>query len=138
MFEFLKKRTRPLVVHVDDERDIRDLLTSVLERLDIEAHAASDGPTGIKLVQSKKPDLVLLDVGMPGMNGFEVCHAIKRQPEFKATPVLMLTAMSQIKDVERAMAEGADGYVIKPIDLPQFRAKLCDVLKVELPSFERP
>ena len=136
MFGFMTKRTKPLVIHIDDERDIRDLLLNVLERLDLDSLAAADGPSGIKLVESKKPDLVLCDLRMPGMDGFEVCRAIKKQPEFKAMPLLMLTAFSQLKDVERAMAEGADGYIIKPIDLPKFRLKLCEVLKLELPSFE--
>ena len=136
MFEFLKKRSKPLVVHIDDEGDIRDLLYSVLLRLNLDALSAPDGPTGIKLVEEKKPDLVLLDLRMPGMDGFAVCREIKSRAEFKKTPLLMLTAFSQLKDVERAIAVGADGYIIKPIDLPQFRKKLCEVLKMELPQFE--
>jgi CheY-like chemotaxis protein len=127
------KRT-PLVVHIDDEHDITALIQAALIPLGVEVVYACDGPTGLSVIEKRTPDLVLLDIRMPGVSGLEVCEKIKQNPRFKEIPVLMLTAMTQMKDVETAVSKGADGYVVKPIDLPKLRQRICEMLSLPLPK----
>lgn len=120
--------SRPLVVHVDDEPDIRLMIKAALTPLGVDVLSAEDGAAGIKLVDKEKPALVLLDIRMPGVDGFDACRAIKAKSP--GTIVLMLSALSQMKDVEKAVAQGADGYVIKPVEIPALRKKVSEALKL--------
>jgi DNA-binding response OmpR family regulator len=67
---------------------------------------------------------------MPTLDGFETCSELRKLPSMKGVPILMLTALSQIKDVERAMGQGADGYIVKPVEVPKLREKVSDALKL--------
>ncbi len=78
--------------------------------------SVSDGAEAVKLAARELPDLILLDVQMPGMDGIEACHRIRQNPKTSSIPILMLTALDQMKDMEKALAWGADGYLTKPID----------------------
>lgn len=134
MFGFTKERKKPLVLHVDDDREIREIVAVSLIRLDLDVMLAHDGPSGLEMAQRERPDLILLDIRMPGMDGFEVCHSLKNDGKTKAIPVVMLTAMGQVKDVEKAIAYGADAYIQKPIDFAKLRAKLGQFLKLPPPA----
>lgn len=140
MFGFGGKREagKKLVLHIDDEPDIRALIRFSLEAIGVEVLSAADGPSGLKLAAKLKPDLVLLDIRMPTIDGFETCASLRKLPSMKGVPILMLTALSQLKDVERAMGEGADGYVIKPVEVPKLREKVAEALGLPAPSPKPP
>ncbi len=133
MFGFSNGRKRPLVLHVDDDPAIREIIALTLENLGLDVLSAPDGPTGLNLARDKRPDLILLDIRMPGMDGFDTCHYLKTDPKTKATPVIMLTAMGQGKDVEKAIANGADAYIQKPIDFDKLQDKISTFVKITPP-----
>ena len=122
------KRAKPLVLVIDDDDGIREMLTDILQALGADVIDASNGSEGVKLALKTIPDLVLLDVRMPMMDGFDVCRAIKIDAKGKAIPILMVTSMDQHKDVEKALANGADGYIAKPLDHAKFKKKITEVL----------
>ena len=122
------KQKRTVVLHVDDEPDIRGLIYAALTPMGIEVKSAVDGPSGLEMAIKEKPDLILLDVRMPGMDGFAVCGTLRERPEFQNTPIFMITALSQVKDIERAVSQGATGYIIKPIDISKLRHKVIEIL----------
>lgn len=125
--------SKKLVLHIDDEADIRKMIGLALSALGVETMEAADGPAGIKLAKREKPDLILLDILMPTLDGFETCAALRREASLKGTPILMMTALSQMKDVERAMGQGADGYVLKPVEVPKLRQKVAQALGLPFP-----
>jgi CheY-like chemotaxis protein len=98
----------------DDESGVRSLVRMTLESDAYEILEASDGNQALELAREHQPDLVLLDVAMPGMSGFEVCRLIKEDPETKQIKVIMLTARAQQMDVEEGQKSGADDYFTKP------------------------
>lgn len=103
------------ILIVDDQADIRRLIRLTLEFERCEIHEASDGEFGWRMVQAIRPDVVLLDVMMPGeLDGLQVCQRIKSDPQLKSTPVLLLTARGLRKDREAGELAGADEYLIKP------------------------
>ena len=127
---FKKERTRPLVLHVDDDRDICAIISLTLKDLGLDSLSAHDGAEGLRVARKELPDLILLDIRMPVMDGFEVCLRLKGDDATKRIPVLMLTAMGQVKDVDKAVAAGADAYLPKPIRYPQLKAKIADLLRL--------
>src|SRR5580693_5093293 len=107
----------PLKVLVcDDERHIVRLIQVNLERQGYEVVTAFDGKEGLEKIRSEKPNLVVLDVMMPYMDGFEVLKTIRREPETENLPVIMLTAKAQDKDVFEGYHYGADMYLTKPFN----------------------
>ena len=109
----------PTVLIADDEQHIRLLIEQTLEELEdegVELQTASDGETALDVVRNQRPGLVFLDVMMPKLNGFEVCRAIKSDPDLAGTTVVMLTAKGQAYDREEGLASGADRYLTKPFD----------------------
>ncbi|MBB5017252.1 DNA-binding response OmpR family regulator [Chitinivorax tropicus] len=103
------------ILIVEDQDDIRKLIRMTLEFEDFEIHEAPEGATGLKMVESVRPDLVLLDVMMPGeLDGFQVCQRIKYNPGWQHIKVIMLTARTQKMDRSVGEAMGADGYLTKP------------------------
>ena len=110
------------ILVVDDEQNIVDILRFNLEREGYEVIAASDGPEGLSLARSCEPDLVLLDVMMPGMDGFQVCSEIRK--EDKLTPIIMLTAREEEADRVMGLELGADDYVSKPFSVRELMARV--------------
>jgi len=102
------------VLCVDDEPVIRALLTALLEDDGVQVRCAADGARAIAEARSWRPDLVLLDVVLPGLDGLTVCRMIKSDPALAAVPVHMLTARSRAPDRAAADRAGADGYIEKP------------------------
>lgn len=100
----------------DDERHIVRLIQVNLERQGYQVTTAFDGKEGLEKIRSEKPDLVVLDVMMPYMDGFEVLKTIRREPETESLPVIMLTAKAQDKDVFEGYHYGADMYLTKPFN----------------------
>ncbi len=117
------------IVIVDDEVHIRTLLEQSLEELeegyDVEVHVAENGQEGLDLIKSVHPGLVLLDVMMPMMNGYDVCQAVRKDSEFDDVKIILLTAKGQEADRDRGIAVGATQYMTKPFDPDE----LLDVAK---------
>ena len=105
----------PSVLLVDDEPDILDLLSYNLEREGFRVRAASNGADGLKLAQADPPDVVVLDVMMPKMDGIETCRRFREDAALRLVPILMLTARGEERDEIEGLDAGADDYLIKPI-----------------------
>ncbi len=105
---------RQTVLVVDDDRDVLDLVTRKLKQSGYDVVTAQDGLAALTVVAERKPDLMLLDVMMPGMSGVEVCRTLRADQGEGAPPVIFLSAKSQEADIEAGMAAGAEDYVVKP------------------------
>lgn len=121
-------RAKPSTLVVDDEPGTRVLLVACVEGMGWEAHQAGDGVEGVAAALQKRPDVILLDLDMPNMNGWDTLLALRNRSETKNTPVLMVTGRSTLDDVDRCLAAGANDYVVKPFDLSLVRAKLAKLL----------
>lgn len=104
------------ILAVDDERHIVRLIQVNLERAGYQVVTAFDGPEALKKVESERPDLVVLDVMMPRMDGFEVLKRLQANPDTREIPVIMLTAKAQDADVFRGWASGVSAYLTKPFN----------------------
>jgi two-component system, OmpR family, phosphate regulon response regulator PhoB len=103
------------VLIVEDQTDIRKLIRMTLEFEDYEIHEAADGATGLRLARDLAPDLMLLDVMMPGeMDGLQVCQTVKSEAATQGVKVVLLTARGQARDREAGDQAGADEYLVKP------------------------
>ena len=102
------------VVLAEDDVDIRDLVQIVLEQLDLEVRAVGTGAEALAAGQQEVPRLFLLDITMPGMNGLDVCRAIRADEKLQDVPVIFMTARAQASDVAAGIEAGADTYIIKP------------------------
>jgi DNA-binding response OmpR family regulator len=114
------------VLVVDDDVDLLDLMTYALRRDGYTVFAAIDGQQGVDRWEAERPDIVLLDVTLPKLNGFEVCRRIRQE---SATPVIMLTARDEEEDVVRGLNLGADDYITKPFSAKQLVARMKAVLR---------
>lgn len=116
------------VLVVDDEPTIRTLVNAVLDSPDVQTIEAADGSEAIDMIRRYRPDLVLLDIVMPRMDGFAVCERMRAEESTARTPVLLLTALGQESDRERARQAGADGVVQKPFSPAVLRATVESIL----------
>lgn len=112
----------------DDDRDIRQLVAFRLERADYEVVEATDGEEAVRLVTELLPDLAVLDLMMPKLNGYEVTQEIRRHEETKRIPVILLTARVQEADVARGFEAGADDYLKKPFSPQELLARVQAIL----------
>jgi DNA-binding response OmpR family regulator len=123
------------VLIVDDEPHIRLLLEQTLDELEeagVEILLASNGGDALDIVQEERPDLVLLDVMMPVKNGFEVCRAIKGDPDLRDIYIILLTAKGQEFDRAHGEEVGSDLYMTKPFDPDEVLDRVAEVLGIEL------
>ena len=102
------------VLIIEDHADIRALVRMTLELEDFELHEAVDGQVGLAQARALRPDLVLLDVMMPGLDGLQVCRAIRADASLRKTRIVMLSARGQADDHSAGLAAGADVYLVKP------------------------
>lgn len=119
------------VLVVDDERPNRLYLNKLLSSYGCEISEAEDGPTALEMVHREIPDLILADVVMPGMNGFELCGAIKELTATKDVPVIMVTAKGQIEDLKRGFDLGAMDYIRKPFDARELVLRVGNALALK-------
>jgi two-component system phosphate regulon response regulator PhoB/two-component system alkaline phosphatase synthesis response regulator PhoP len=117
------------ILVVDDEENISSYLSRKLAKLGYEVLVASDGETALDMAFTRLPDIVLLDVKLPKMNGYEVCHKIKSNDQTRLTPVIMLSAKTQGNEIKQGLDAGCDLYLTKPIGFP-------DILR-HVRSFEK-
>ena len=115
------------VLVVDDEENIRRLLRSMLGNKYIVLEA-KDGKAAIDIVLSQKPDIILMDIMMPNMDGYTACHTIKQDPASKMIPVIMVTAVGQELNKKLAQEMGADGYITKPFSADELLRQVKQVL----------
>ena len=119
------------ILIVDDEPTVRSALSTLLGREGFEVAAAAGGPAALAECAAFRPDLILLDIVMPGMNGFEVCRRIKATPETRLTPVILITALSATEDRIRGINAGADDFLSKPIDFNELVARARSLLRLK-------
>jgi len=117
------------ILVVEDEDDIRELLRYNLAREGYRVTAAASGEEALKAAKDSLPDLVLLDLMLPGVDGLEVCRALKQDPRTRKLPIVMLTAKGEEADVVAGLELGADDYVTKPFSLRVLLARLRAVLR---------
>ncbi len=127
------------VLVVEDDRSIQMVLELVLNRMSqCQVIVASEGRQGLAMIQEHKPDLVLLDLMLPGMDGFEICQHAKESDETRQIPIIFLTAQPQPASVARAMALGAAGYIVKPFDPIKIIDQINEALsRVQAPLLSR-
>jgi putative two-component system response regulator len=120
------------ILIVDDEAAARAALALLLRREGYEVCEASDGPSALAACASFRPDLVLLDILMPGMSGFEVCRQIKATLETRLTPVVLITGLSATEDRIQGINSGAEDFLSKPIDFNELMARVRSLVRLKL------
>ena len=116
------------VVIAEDEPDIRDLIRFTLQFAGYEVFAAGNGEEGYELAKREKPDLVMMDVRMPKMTGYEACRKIKGDPDLKHIPVIFLSAKGQDAEIQSGLDAGAEEYLLKPFAPDQLTERVRAVL----------
>ena len=117
------------ILIIDDEQDMLDLLRPRLEAAGYEVSTASDGQEGLDKAREEKPDLILLDVMMPKIDGYQVCRFLKFDEDYKHIPIVLLTARGQEQDRETGKKVGADGYLTKPFEKEELLNTIDRLLK---------
>lgn len=126
-----EKDKTPAVLIVDDDRPSLELLQAYLEDVDCVTACAHDGIEALEAIGKKTPDLVLLDIMMPKMSGFEVCKRIKNDPKTKDIPVIMITALNEFGDIERGIDSGTDDFISKPVNKLELITRVKIMLKLK-------
>jgi len=114
------------VLIVEDDKNIADLLRIYLEKEQMECEIAGDGVSGVEKFQKLQPDLVMLDIMLPGLDGWGVCRKIR---EASKTPIIMLTAKGELEDKVQGLEMGADDYITKPFEMKEVLARVHAVLR---------
>lgn len=117
------------IVVIEDEPDILEVLTYNLKREGYEVFSASDGARGLALIKREIPDLVLLDLMLPGMDGVEICSTIKKDPQTQGALIIMVTAKGEESDIVLGLGVGADDYITKPFSPKELIARVKAVLR---------
>lgn len=125
-----KPRTNRILI-ADDNQPNRELLEAYLAGVDCEVETAIDGQDTLDKVGSFQPDLILLDVMMPKLSGFEVCKKLKQTPDTRRIMILMVTALNELGDIERAVAAGTDDFLSKPVNRIELVKRVENMLKLK-------
>jgi DNA-binding response OmpR family regulator len=120
---------RKRILIADDNENIRDALAYLLEDEGFQLWIAKDGVDALQKARDMHPDILLLDIMMPKMNGYDVCRAIKKDPELKNIYIIMLTAKGQVAEQERGKEVGANEYVVKPFSPSEILVRIKKILK---------
>ncbi|MBN1123385.1 MAG: response regulator [Sedimentisphaerales bacterium] len=132
MFDFFglrKKANKTKILVIDDEPNIVQTLQDRLEMNDYKVFTAGNGKEGLERFGEEHPDVILLDVIMPLMDGLEMLETLRKRPDGQDVSVIMLTARSQAQDIARANAAGIDDYIVKPFDLSELLEKIETVVE---------
>ena len=125
-------RDRVSILVVDDNRDNLDLVNDILTSAGHPLIQAMTGPEAIRQAQAHRPDLILLDVYLPGMTGFDVCAVLKAQESTSTIPIIMLTAQADVESRIKGLKSGADDYLAKPFSPRELLARVERTLKQQL------
>ncbi len=106
------------VLIIDDDPFVSEIFAPSMKKKGLAVAVASDGLSGLELIKKEPPDIILLDIVMPGMDGYGVLQELKSKPETANIPVIMLSNLAQQEDIERSMSTGADGFLMKHQSLP--------------------
>ena len=126
-----EREKTPKVLVVDDNQQNLELLQAYLEDVDCQTVPAHDGLEALEIIAKDPPDLILLDVMMPKMSGFEVCKRIKNDPKTSDIPVIMVTALNEFGDIERAIDSGTDDFLSKPVNKLELLTRIKTMLKLK-------
>ena len=116
------------ILIIDDDPDVLETMTAVLETRDYQVLTALSGLEGISKAGKEKPDLIIMDVLMPEVDGFTTCKMIKENKEIKNIPVILLTGTGMIGDLEKGFAAGATDFMIKPIDWDKLFLRIKELI----------
>jgi CheY-like chemotaxis protein len=116
------------ILIAEDERDIRDLVAFTLRFAGHEVFAATNGEEAVELAPQVNPDLVLMDVRMPRMTGYEACKAMKANPDLKDIPIVFLSAKGQENEIQQGLEAGAEEYLLKPFAPDQLTSRVKAIL----------
>jgi DNA-binding response OmpR family regulator len=119
------------ILAIDDESDVLMILKTALESEGFDVETLNNGADGLAAALDNPPDLVLLDVMMPGMTGFDVLAKLKDNDSTCTVPVIMLTGMSERKKIQEALASGIDFYIVKPFDFHDLMTKVNHALRTD-------
>jgi DNA-binding response OmpR family regulator len=121
----------PVVLIVDDEPNNFDVMETLLQGQDYQLHYSASGQEALDAVAVFQPDVILLDVMMPDLDGIEVCHQIKTQRRWQAVPIIMVTALNAKADLARCLEAGADEFISKPVNGLELRARVQAMLRIK-------
>jgi two-component system cell cycle response regulator DivK len=127
--EDIKKGLPKKILVVDDNQDSRELVVKVLKNKGYEMVEAVDGEEAVERSVAEKPDLILLDISIPKLNGYEVARILKNREEFKDIPIVALTAHAMKGDRMKALEAGCEGYITKPINVRELPAQVKSFIK---------
>ena len=122
---------QPVILVVDDNQQNLELLQAYLEDVECTTISAHDGLEALDIVKKNPPDLILLDVMMPKMSGFEVCKRIKNDPATTDIPIIMVTALTEFGDIERGIDSGTDDFLSKPVNKLELLTRIKTMLKLK-------
>ncbi len=129
LFKSKTKTDRPKILFVDDEADMVSTVECRLKWSNFDVVTASNGKEGLDKAVTEKPNLILLDTAMPVMNGYEMLEHLRKNPQLKDIPVIMLTAMCEAQDIAKASSYGIADYVTKPFDFTELMEKITNILE---------
>lgn len=118
------------VLIADDNPQILELLEAYLEPLGVAVRLANNGEAVLAAVEADEPDLILLDIMMPRRSGFEVCRTLKDDPRYRDIPIIMVTALHELGDLERARECGADDFLSKPVNKIELITRVRNLLRI--------
>lgn len=119
----------PKILIIDDSQMLTSVLKDALTQHEqYRVVCASDGTSGLAMAESERPDMILLDISMPGLGGYEICRRLKTDEKLRHIPIIIISAMSGEMDKEKAFIAGADGYLVKPIGIDELLTKIRNML----------
>lgn len=120
----MKKKSKTKILLIDDDPEALEIAEARLKANGYKYIGVLDGVEGINMIRKEKPDIILLDIAMPGIDGFSLCKIIKGDKNIKKIPVIFFTAKELVNDVEKGFEVGADDYVLKPVDWDRLMGKI--------------
>jgi len=126
-----QQQKTPIILIVDDDQPSLELLQAYLEDINCETVTAHDGLKALNIISKNPPDLVLLDIMMPKMSGFEVCKKMKNDPKTSDIPVIMVTALNEFGDIEQGISSGTDDFISKPVNKLELLTRVKTMLKLK-------